>query len=147
MFCISLTVFELFADNRFDRYRDAPSGENIFIRKPDPDFLLVVCWPVLPKSYRFRVIHMNSIRPLQRRPLAAKILFSKARLWLPITVFCWHFASNSNRFRVIQHFYSPLARVTWLRFRWSHRLEMTSPVDLWVCCIQFTSYTHFLRGQ
>jgi hypothetical protein len=43
MFCISLTVFELFAENRFDRYRDAPSGENIFIRKPDPDFLLVFC--------------------------------------------------------------------------------------------------------
>jgi hypothetical protein len=28
-FRISLTVFELFAENRFDRYRDAPSGENI----------------------------------------------------------------------------------------------------------------------
>jgi hypothetical protein len=40
---ITPTVFELFAENRFDGYRDAPSGENIFIRKPDLDFLLVVC--------------------------------------------------------------------------------------------------------
>jgi hypothetical protein len=43
MFRISLTVFELFVQDRFDRYKDAPSGESIFIRKPDPEFLLVVC--------------------------------------------------------------------------------------------------------
>jgi hypothetical protein len=36
MFRISLTVLELLAKYRLDRYRDAPSGENIFIRKPDP---------------------------------------------------------------------------------------------------------------
>jgi hypothetical protein len=42
MFRIYLTVFELFAESRFDHYRDAPSAENIFIRKPDLDFLLMV---------------------------------------------------------------------------------------------------------
>jgi hypothetical protein len=63
-----------------------PSGENIFIRKPEPDFLLVVRCHVLPKSYRFRVIRVSSIRPLQRRPLAQKMFFSKARPRLPISV-------------------------------------------------------------
>jgi hypothetical protein len=43
IFRITLTGFELFAENRFDGYTDTPPrGENIFIRKPDPDFLLVV---------------------------------------------------------------------------------------------------------
>jgi hypothetical protein len=42
MFRITLTVFELFAENRFAT--ETPfSGENMFIRKPDPDLLLVVC--------------------------------------------------------------------------------------------------------
>jgi hypothetical protein len=63
-----------------------PSAQNIFIRKPDLDFLLVVCRHILPKSYRFRVIRVSSIRPLQRRPLAEKIFCSKARLRLPIRV-------------------------------------------------------------
>jgi hypothetical protein len=44
---------------------EAPTnGENIFIRKPDPDFLLVICRHVLPKPYRLRMIRENSIRPL-----------------------------------------------------------------------------------
>jgi hypothetical protein len=42
-FRITLTVFELFAAKRFDGHRDAPGAENIFIRKPDLVFLLVVC--------------------------------------------------------------------------------------------------------
>jgi hypothetical protein len=60
-----------------------PSGENIFFRKPDPDFLLVICWHVLPNSYRFRVIRENSIRfatpdpdfsdPLHNSPTEADI--------------------------------------------------------------------------
>jgi hypothetical protein len=51
-----------------------PSRENIFIRKPDLDFLLVVRWHILPKSYRFRVIRVNSIWPQHRRPLAENII-------------------------------------------------------------------------
>jgi hypothetical protein len=73
MFRISLTVFELLAENRFDGYRGDPNGENIYLRKPVPDFLLMVCGHVSPKSNRFRVIRVNSIRPLQRLPLAEKI--------------------------------------------------------------------------
>jgi hypothetical protein len=56
MFRISCTVFELLAENRFDRYRDAPSGENIFHRKPDPDFLLAFCRHFASISNHFRVI-------------------------------------------------------------------------------------------
>jgi hypothetical protein len=36
VFRISLTVFELFAENQFDRYRDAPSGENISFESQTP---------------------------------------------------------------------------------------------------------------
>jgi hypothetical protein len=36
MFRISLTVFELFAENRFDRYRVPPSGENISFGSQTP---------------------------------------------------------------------------------------------------------------
>jgi hypothetical protein len=43
IFWISLTIFDSLAENRFDGYGDAPSRENIFIGKPDPDFLIVVC--------------------------------------------------------------------------------------------------------
>jgi hypothetical protein len=43
MFRISLTVFELFAKIDLIATETPPSGENIFIRKPDPDFLLVFC--------------------------------------------------------------------------------------------------------
>jgi hypothetical protein len=39
-------------------------GEHIFIRKPDPDFLLVVCCHVLSKSYHFGVIRVSSILPI-----------------------------------------------------------------------------------
>jgi hypothetical protein len=36
-----------------------PSGENIFIRKPDLDFLLVVGSHNLYNSHRFRVIRVK----------------------------------------------------------------------------------------
>jgi hypothetical protein len=39
------------------------SGKNISVRRPDPYFLLVIRWHVLRKSYCFRVIRENSIRP------------------------------------------------------------------------------------
>jgi hypothetical protein len=74
IFCITLTVFVLFVEINLMATEPPPSGENIFIRKPDLDFLLVVCSHILPKSYRFRVIRVNSIWPLQRRPLAKKII-------------------------------------------------------------------------
>jgi hypothetical protein len=50
-----------------------PSGEKVFIRKLDNDFLSVVLWHILYNSHRFRVIRRKSIWWLQRRPLAEKI--------------------------------------------------------------------------
>jgi hypothetical protein len=40
-YCVPPAVFESLAKIRFDRYRDAPSGENCFNRLPNPSFLLV----------------------------------------------------------------------------------------------------------
>jgi hypothetical protein len=57
MFRLSLTVFELFAENRFRPLQRRPLAEKIFIRKFDPDFLLVFCWHFASISNHFRVIH------------------------------------------------------------------------------------------
>jgi hypothetical protein len=61
------------------------SGENIFIRKPDLDFLLVVCLHILPKSYRFRVIRDKFDSAITEAPLAEKIFLFEARPRLPIS--------------------------------------------------------------
>jgi hypothetical protein len=89
-----------------------PSGEEIFIRKPDPDFLLVVCYHVLPKSYRFRVIRVSSIRSLQRRLLAEKIFMFESptptSYWCSVHTFTLS-RTISELFKII---YSSFTRVT-----------------------------------
>lgn len=60
-----------------------PSDENNSFRKTDPDFLLAVCWYLLPISYCFRVIHENSFWPLQNYS-GAKI-WIESQIWLPIS--------------------------------------------------------------
>jgi hypothetical protein len=55
-----------------------PSGEKVFIRKPVNDFLSVVLEHVSHNSHRLPVIRRKSIRSLQRRPLAEKIISFKS---------------------------------------------------------------------
>jgi hypothetical protein len=57
MFCLNLTVSR--NSRKFDSATTEapPSGENIFHRKPDPDFLLAFCRHFASISNLFRVIY------------------------------------------------------------------------------------------
>jgi hypothetical protein len=102
--------------NDFIAAEPPPSGENIFIRKSDPDFLLVVCWHVLPKCYRFRVIRVSSIRLLQRRPQRKKIILFESST--PTSYKCSVNTLCLSRiiFELFKIFNSLFTRDTWLGF-------------------------------
>jgi hypothetical protein len=151
VFRISHTISELFAAKRFDRYRNAPySGENIFIfEKPDLGFLLMVCWRILPKSYRFWVIRVIRFGNYRGAPSGENIFVQKPDPNL-LLAFCWNFTSISNtsisnQFRVIQD-YSLAIDTSHYDRKWRHqsicRPRCTTSVQymFWVYCIPFTSY-------
>jgi hypothetical protein len=50
-----------------------PIGENNLNEYPDPDFLFLVCWHLLPFSHYFRGICVWWIQELRIRPLAEKL--------------------------------------------------------------------------